>query len=363
MGWFTSNRSYELVRLNEAVIASFHKVKGDIGTVHEWIKFLHEQNRYQQQLLQQFSTELASRKPPTAQELIPIVQPLVEQQTAILQSRLQQDLKTSVRRELFNAQPLIKRAIERELQTHIQHAVQSSLRHTQSTIFDRLRLIEGHINHLAQQPRHDPGVAERLQEMESKVTSVESQLVSKLSSAESQLSSKLSTMESQFTAKLQPTEERLRHVEAKMQPAEDRLQKIESKLAEHPQAFDKLTQMLEKLEQRSTQPTAPVIQTVYKEPDAVSNLQRKILQKVQRNSKAYVKTVLTNTINKYGQLNGLQLKEMIVDEQGIVSKSSLYRLLNELEEEGRISVSQDGKEKIYRSFADDKQAKHPNQNI
>ena len=352
MGWFTSNRSYELVRLNEAVIASFHKVKGDIGTVHEWIKFLHEQNRYQQQLLQQFSTELSSRKPLTAQEIIPIVQPLVQQQTAILQSQLHSELKTTLRRELFNAQPLIKRAIERELQTHIHSAVQASMHKTQSTIFDRLRLIEGHINHLAQQPRHDPEVNERLHEIEAKVTT-----------AQSELNSKLSTVESQFTAKLQPTEDRLRSIEAKFHPAEDRLHKIESKLAEHPQAFDKLTQMLEKLEQKTIQQAPPVIQTVYKEPDAVSNLQRKILQKVQRNSKAYVKTVLTNTINKYGQLNGLQLKEMIVDEQGIVSKSSLYRLLNELEEEGRISVSQDGKEKIYRSFTDDKSAKINNPNI
>ena len=320
MGWFMSNRAYEVVRMNEAVLAGFAKVKSDVGNLSEWIKFLHEQNKYQQQLLQQVSTELATRRPPTAQELQPVIQPLIQNQVV----QLQNEIKVNVRREVFNSQSVIKRAIEREMQPYVQHAVQNALHNSHTVVFERLKTIEAHITHLAQQPKHDPEIFERLRLMET----------------------------------------RLEHPDEEVF---NRLRAIETKIAEQPKeqspVFDKLAQVLERMEQRVQQPIVQPSQIIYKEPDAVSNLQRKILQKVQRNSKEYVKTVLLNTITKYQQMNGLQLKEMIVDEQGIVSKSSLYRLLNELELEGRINVSQDGKEKVYSLSVDGKSSHVQNQNI
>ena len=42
-----------------------------------------------------------------------------------------------------------------------------------------------------------------------------------------------------------------------------------------------------------------------------------------------------------------QLKEMVVEEQGLCSKSSFYRVLDEIELEKGITSSREGKHKIY----------------
>ncbi len=76
-------------------------------------------------------------------------------------------------------------------------------------------------------------------------------------------------------------------------------------------------------------------------------LKEKLVRQISQGSKDYVKTVILSTITKYGQIAGQQLREMIVNEQGLCSKSSFYRLLGELEQDGLIAVTPSGKEKIY----------------
>lgn len=76
-------------------------------------------------------------------------------------------------------------------------------------------------------------------------------------------------------------------------------------------------------------------------------LQQKVLKTVTRNSKEYVKNVILSLIQKYENIAGLQMKEMVVDEQGLCSKSSFYRLLQELESEGKTGFLRNGKEKIF----------------
>ena len=78
-----------------------------------------------------------------------------------------------------------------------------------------------------------------------------------------------------------------------------------------------------------------------------SHLKEKVVREVARRSKDYVKNVIHNLIQKYEKASGLQLREIVVEEQKLVSKSSFYRLLQELEDERRISVQQRGKEKTY----------------
>ncbi len=77
------------------------------------------------------------------------------------------------------------------------------------------------------------------------------------------------------------------------------------------------------------------------------NLRDKIVRNVTRNSKEYVKGLILQAIQKYSKISGLQLREIFVEEQNLVSRSSFYRLLNELEQEAGVSVVQDGKEKVY----------------
>jgi chromosome segregation ATPase len=72
----------------------------------------------------------------------------------------------------------------------------------------------------------------------------------------------------------------------------------------------------------------------------------KIVQRITRNSKEYLKGLIMSMITKYGKISALQLREMIVEEQGLASKSSFYRLIEELEDEHAVTVVSDGKEKV-----------------
>ena len=78
-----------------------------------------------------------------------------------------------------------------------------------------------------------------------------------------------------------------------------------------------------------------------------SNLREKIFRNVTRQSKEYVKGMLVSLIKKYGNISGLNLREIVVEEQGLVSKSSFYRLLQEIEDHDYVHVLQQGKEKHY----------------
>ncbi len=81
-------------------------------------------------------------------------------------------------------------------------------------------------------------------------------------------------------------------------------------------------------------------------PSRTQALRDKIVQRITRNSKEYLKGLIMSMITKYGKISALQLREMLVEEQGLASKSSFYRLLEELEGENAISVIHDGKEKL-----------------
>lgn len=78
-----------------------------------------------------------------------------------------------------------------------------------------------------------------------------------------------------------------------------------------------------------------------------ATIREKIIKRLTRNSKEYVKSVMLSYIRKYERISALQLKEMVVDEQNLCSKSSFYRLLEEIEQLEDIGVIKEGKEKHY----------------
>jgi len=113
---------------------------------------------------------------------------------------------------------------------------------------------------------------------------------------------------------------------------------LKSEIAAHRQSIphkipvaeiDQLQQRLEKLESKK------------------ETIKEKIIKRITKNSKDYIKSIILSYIKKYGKITALQLKEMIVEEQGLCSKSSFYRLLDEIEEEPEIGVIKEGKEKHY----------------
>ena len=78
-----------------------------------------------------------------------------------------------------------------------------------------------------------------------------------------------------------------------------------------------------------------------------SALKEKLIKNIARNSKAYIKNTIIGYIEKYHEISALQLKELVVDEQHLCSKSSFYRLLQELENKQKVIVVKKGK---YKNF-------------
>ncbi len=77
------------------------------------------------------------------------------------------------------------------------------------------------------------------------------------------------------------------------------------------------------------------------------SMKERIVKRITRNSKDYVKSILISYIRKYERVSAQQLKEIVVDEQNLCSKSSFYRLLEEIEQSDEIAVIRQGKEKHF----------------
>jgi len=115
--------------------------------------------------------------------------------------------------------------------------------------------------------------------------------------------------------------------------------------------FEGLIKRIRELEQRLSQVAQRRQAPVREEPvrAAKRNLQEKIVKRITRHSKEYVKGMVLNLVQRYGKVSALQLREMVVEEQGLCSKSSFYRILEELEKEGVLGVISSGREKVYLS--------------
>ncbi len=128
----------------------------------------------------------------------------------------------------------------------------------------------------------------------------------------------------------------------------------------------KIRELNEKVDQLASIQQRQVSQQMPKEPQIdISNIDRrlerleqkkmsikeKIMKRLTRNSKEYVKSVILSYIKKYERISALQLKEIVVDEQNFCSKSSFYRLLEEIGELDDIGIVKQGKEKHYISKA------------
>ncbi len=117
-----------------------------------------------------------------------------------------------------------------------------------------------------------------------------------------------------------------------LQPLLERIRSIENRLLQMESRRPAMA-----LQQQSIE---PVRQTV-------SALKERVLKRIAKNSKEYIKSVVRGVISKYGRISALQLREMIVEEQGLCSKSSFYRILEELEQENAMLLASRGKEKVY----------------
>mgnify|MGYP001451967555 CR=1 FL=1 len=115
-----------------------------------------------------------------------------------------------------------------------------------------------------------------------------------------------------------------------------------------------LNEKIDNLAVKKTSPEAimPEMQAIEQrlnslEEQRKATIREKVVKRVTRNSKEYVKSLILSYIRKYTQISGLQLKDMIVYDQGLCSKSSFYRILDEIEAMEDISIVKKGREKYY----------------
>lgn len=159
--------------------------------------------------------------------------------------------------------------------------------------------------------------------------------------------------------------ERIKQIERRIDHiAENRSKIAEIELQTHdiPQKVRELRHEITILKQRpiaqpepkpipkpAPQPRVEVIREEPKEvpKPVVSRLKEKVLKRLTKHSKDYIKNLILNMIQKYNSISGHQLREIIVEEQGLCSRSSFYRLLEELEQEQGLEVVQQGKNKVY----------------
>ena len=97
----------------------------------------------------------------------------------------------------------------------------------------------------------------------------------------------------------------------------------------HDSLIEEITKRLQKLEHKKI------------------TIREKIMKRLTKNSKDYVTGMMLSYIKKYESISATQLKEIVVDEQSLCSKSSFYRLLEEIENNEEIGVVKKGKEKQY----------------
>jgi hypothetical protein len=143
--------------------------------------------------------------------------------------------------------------------------------------------------------------------------------------------------------RLKNAEDKIEHVKVSVhseQPVISRITELNSKISlveqNQKSIFERLKDIAVRVEKAELSRTRSSM-----------NLREKIIRKVARHSKEYIKNLILSTIGKYEQIQAIQLREMIVEEQGLCSKSTFYRLLEEIEAEDNVSMIARGKEKVY----------------
>jgi chromosome segregation ATPase len=73
----------------------------------------------------------------------------------------------------------------------------------------------------------------------------------------------------------------------------------------------------------------------------------KIVKSFSRHSKNYLKNLIFQYLEQHERISALQLKDIVVDQQGLASKSTFYRILTEIEKSPQVTVIRDGKQKYF----------------
>ncbi len=103
------------------------------------------------------------------------------------------------------------------------------------------------------------------------------------------------------------------------------------------QVFESHNRQIEAIKQKMEQPVSPAAKPV---------LHTRILNTLKRNSRAYAHSTILSYVKKHGKISVQQLREILVEEQAILSKSAFYRHIEEVEEMEGVAMVKEGKNKI-----------------
>ena len=81
--------------------------------------------------------------------------------------------------------------------------------------------------------------------------------------------------------------------------------------------------------------------------ERVGKPNQKIADLALKHSKDHLMKFIVQLMQKYGDITAQKLKEIVVEEQGLCSKSTFYRLLEELERQYNLKSERKGKVKYY----------------
>lgn len=130
------------------------------------------------------------------------------------------------------------------------------------------------------------------------------------------------------------------HLHQRIEQLSQKVDLLLEKHTYHSQKLDhhhqRLTDFHQKLQELETQHSRPK-----------PSFKEKIVQTFSRHSKNYLKNLIFQYLEQHEKISALQLKDIIVDQQGLASKSTFYRILSEIEESPKITVIKDGKQKYF----------------
>ncbi len=189
-------------------------------------------------------------------------------------------------------------------------------------LHQELQQQRAHLQHLHQKVQDFqttlPHSQQEFNHLHFKITSLRSEIISIIDDKHSQFHSKLSS----FNQQIDFFQQRIKNLENARQELLKLNHRLNQVVEQHQPLVEKVDQLHQKVE-------------------------KKPFWKRKSHSSHQVKGAILSLISKYGRVSGTRLRELIVNEQKLCSRSTFYRLLNEIEEMDALSVVSEGKEKFF----------------
>lgn len=294
---FTNSRTKKKIEaLNATLENSFANVKDDINKVYDWINYLHKQNYESQK-----KVDLLNQK-------------IVEAPTHLG----------------------VKEMVDEKI--------------TQENITEKFEELNRKINSISDSHDELSSVMYHLEELKSRLQEIDesNSHVGTIKQKVDKMVERIEYFDESYEKILKLTNQ-FRDIKERMNRVEGRselIDKFEDKLNNVSKRLDKSEEKFHTAIKNKLSSVSPNMQPARAAPKR-QDFSQKLIKKIPGSSKDHAKNIIKNLIAKYGQITAKQLREIVVEEQGLLSKSSFYRILEEVETEENFAVIHDKKQKKY----------------